>query len=61
MAFDPATDGELRFLPANGLFPLNTTWIAIRRGSVLRGFAYRFIELCSSYLDEKTVREAAQS
>ena len=61
MAYDRATDRELCFLPAEGLFLSNTTWIAIRRGSVLRGFAYRFIEFCSERLDEKTVRGSAQA
>jgi LysR family cys regulon transcriptional activator len=61
MTYDPATDRDLRFLAADGLFARNTTWIAVRRGSVLRGFAYRFIELCSKTLDEKTVRRVTQS
>lgn len=61
MAYDPATDRDLRFLPADGLFLKNTTWIAIRRGGLLRGFAYRFIELCSQRLDEKKVRATAQA
>lgn len=61
MTYVPTTDIDLRFLDADGLFDMNTTWIAIRRGSVLRGFAYRFIELCSSELDEKSVRRMAQA
>jgi len=61
MAYDPVTDRELCFLPADGLFSENTTWIAIRRGGVLRGFAYRFIEFCSDRLGEKIVRAMAQS
>jgi len=61
MAYDPATDRDLGFLAADGLFLPNTTWIAIRRGSVLRGFAYRFIELCSERLDEKSVRAIAHA
>lgn len=30
----------------SALFDDNTAWIAVRRGRYLRGFAYRFIELC---------------
>jgi LysR family cys regulon transcriptional activator len=31
----------------------------VRRGHYLRGFAYRFIELCSKAADEATVRAAS--
>jgi LysR family cys regulon transcriptional activator len=57
VAFQDKCDRELRMLPAASLFPTNTTWIAVRRGGLLREFAYRFIELCSSSLDEATVRK----
>jgi len=60
IAYDPATDRDLSLLRTDNLFLPNTTWIAIRRGSVLRGFAYRFIELCSAQLNEKSVRAIAQ-
>ena len=59
MAFDAKRDQPLRLLPADSLFPPNTTWIAVRRGSYLRRYAYRFIELCSAALDEKTIRKEA--
>lgn len=36
----------------------NTTRIAVRRGHYLRGFAYRFIELCAADLSESVVRAA---
>lgn len=61
MTFVPKCDSELHLLEADGLFPSNTTWIAVRRGSVLRRFAYRFIEFCSAALDEKTVRHRSTS
>ncbi len=56
MAFSPAKDGDLQLLECEQFFGANTTYIALRRGHYLRSFAYRFIELCSSRLDEKTVR-----
>ncbi|MDY0011890.1 MAG: CysB family HTH-type transcriptional regulator [Rhodocyclaceae bacterium] len=58
MAFSPTRDGDLRQLESAHLFPANTTRIAIRRGHYLRGFAYRFIELCAPELSEATVRTA---
>jgi LysR family cys regulon transcriptional activator len=56
MAFNPAKDVDLQLLGCGDLFGENTTYIALRRGHYLRSFAYRFIELCSSRLDEQTVR-----
>jgi len=56
MAFNPERDKNLRLLDASHLFEPNTTRIAVRRGRYLRGFAYRFIELCSPALTEAVVR-----
>lgn len=58
IAFSPTRDQGLTLLESERLFELNTTHIAIHRGHYLRGFAYRFIELCSSALDEHTVKTA---
>ncbi len=59
VAFDPKRDEPLRLLPADDLFPPNTTWIAVRRGSYLRRYAYRFIELCSERLTEAAIRKGS--
>lgn len=56
MAFNPAHDPHLRLLDAKHLFKINTSRIAVRRGTYLRGFAYRFISYCSSDLTEAVVR-----
>lgn len=61
MAFNPAKDSDLRLLKCDHLFAANTTYIALRRGHYLRSFAYRFIELCSSRLDEATIRAGLAS
>jgi LysR family cys regulon transcriptional activator len=58
MAFNPARDGGLRELESAHLFPQNVTRIAVRRGHYLRGFAYRFIELCAPELSEERVGKA---
>ena len=58
MAYDPARDQALRMLPSSHLFGENVTRIAVRKGHFLRGFAYRFIELCSPALTEAVVRSA---
>ncbi len=59
MAFDPRKDSGLTLLDGAGIFPTNTTHIAIRRGHYLRSYAYRLIELCSAQLTENIVRTAS--
>jgi len=58
MAFHPVRDAGLRLLPCDGLFAVNTTRIALRRGHYLRNFALRFITLCAPSLTAGQVREA---
>jgi len=58
MAFNPTRDPGLRQLDSSHLFPENITRIAVRRGHYLRGFAYRFIELCAPELTEAVVADA---
>ncbi|MGH8477239.1 MAG: CysB family HTH-type transcriptional regulator [Methylococcales bacterium] len=58
MAFDPARDSGLHLLESSHLFEKNTTRIAVRRGRYLRGFAYRFIELCTPDLTESKLLNA---
>jgi LysR family cys regulon transcriptional activator len=55
-AFNPLRDHGLRLIDASHLFIRNTTRIAVRRGHYLRGYAYRFMELCSPELTEANVR-----
>ncbi|MGQ0674341.1 MAG: CysB family HTH-type transcriptional regulator [Hyphomicrobium sp.] len=61
MAFDAARDPRLRLLKAEHLFQVNTARIAVRRGTYLRGYAHRFIELCSHELTEAAVRKGMQA
>ena len=58
VAFNPLRDSHLPMLDAQYLFPENVTNIAVRKGHYLRGYAYRFIELCSPGLDELAIRSA---
>jgi LysR family transcriptional regulator, cys regulon transcriptional activator len=59
IAFDHDRDDGLRLLESKHLFPLSTSRIALRRGRYLRGYAYRFIELCAPTLTEAHVRKVA--
>jgi LysR family cys regulon transcriptional activator len=56
MAFSPARDVRLNLLDSSHLFQKNITNISVRRGHYLRGYAYRFIELCLPSLTESAVR-----
>jgi LysR family cys regulon transcriptional activator len=58
MAFDPERDTKLRRLNGGNLFESNTSSLGVRRGRYLRGYVYRFIELCSPALKESVVRKA---
>jgi len=56
MAFDSERDTKLRRLACSHLFDSNTSSLGVRRGRYLRGYVYRFIELCSPALTEAVVR-----
>jgi LysR family cys regulon transcriptional activator len=58
MAWNPKKDDGLALLNGHNVFPVNVTRIGVRRGQYLRGYAYRFIELCAPTLKEATVRAA---
>ena len=56
MAYHEQRDQGLKLLDASALFPRNTTYLALRRGHFLRGYAYQFLKLCRENLDEETVQ-----
>lgn len=60
MAFNAQRDTALKSLSSAHLFEDNTTFIAMHRNHYLRGFAYRFVELCSPTLTEETIRAAVK-
>jgi len=55
VAFTPERDTKLIKLDGSHLFEQNTTCISIRRNHYLRGYAYRFIELCIPSLSRDTI------
>jgi LysR family cys regulon transcriptional activator len=61
MAYSEDRDSGLRLLDSHHLFPKTTSRIALRRGRFLRGFAYRFIELCAPGLTEKTIKAGIEA
>lgn len=59
IAYDSDRDRRLSLREVE-VFGENTTWIAIRKGHLLRGFGYEFISLCSPETDIKALKKAAQ-
>jgi LysR family cys regulon transcriptional activator len=60
MAWHPKKDEGLVLIKGNDIFQPNTTRIGVRRGHYLRGFTYRFMELCAANLTESVVRAALE-
>jgi LysR family transcriptional regulator, cys regulon transcriptional activator len=60
MAYDQEKDRDLALIPIPGLFPPNTTHLAVRRGTYLRSYIYAFIEKACPDLGEEAVRSALQ-
>jgi LysR family cys regulon transcriptional activator len=58
MAFDAKRDSHLRVIEAGHLFRSSTTRVALRRGAMMRGYAYEFIELFAPQLTRKTIDRA---
>ncbi len=58
IALDAERDAQLRMLDARHLFEINLTRLAIRRGTWLRGYAYRFIETFAPTLTRAVVESA---
>lgn len=54
-------DTDLQALPADHLFPQCTTWIVLRRESVLRDYTLEFISQFAPHLDRREVVRALAS
>jgi LysR family cys regulon transcriptional activator len=61
VAIEAAHDADLAVLDASHLFPIHTTWIGFRRGTLLRNFAYDFIQLFGPHLNRRLVDRALEA
>jgi LysR family cys regulon transcriptional activator len=61
MAFEPEVDTDLVILDASHLFPIHTTWVGFRRGTLLRNFAYEFMQLFGPHLTRRLIDRAIES
>lgn len=58
VAYDAERDYRLKQIQT-GIFGVNTTWIAVRKGHLLRGYGYEFISLCAPNADIKALKRIA--
>jgi LysR family cys regulon transcriptional activator len=61
IAYDEVRDSHLRAIDARHLFAINTTSVGVRRGGLLRAFAYDFISVFAPHLARGTVEQAQAS
>ena len=59
VAFEAEADTDLAYIDASHLFPLNTTWVGLARGTVIRRFVYDFLSLLAPHLTRRLVDQAA--
>jgi len=61
LAIDGAEDADLKVRDASHLFPVHTTWAGFRRGMLLRGFMYDFLQMLAPHLSPRVVHAAEKS
>lgn len=61
VAFEPEADSDLVKVDASHLFPIHTTWIGFRRGTLLRNFAYDFMQLFGSHLNRRLIDRVVEA
>jgi len=61
VAIEPELDADLAVLDASHLFPIHTTWIGFRRGTLLRNFAYEFMQLFGPHLTRRLIDRAIEA
>jgi len=59
MAYQAERDRGLQQIDVSTLFPGNITFIALRKGHHLRGYAHHFLQLASPELDSARIRDAS--
>jgi LysR family cys regulon transcriptional activator len=61
VAFEPEVDTDLVMVDASHLFPIHTTWIGFRRGTLLRNYAYDFMQLFGNHLTRRFIEHAIEA
>ncbi|MEJ0100109.1 MAG: LysR substrate-binding domain-containing protein [Pseudomonadota bacterium] len=58
VAYESEMDSDLAMVDASHLFPIHTTWVGFRRGTLLRNYAYDFMQLFGPHLSRGLIDEA---
>jgi LysR family cys regulon transcriptional activator len=61
VAIEPEHDADLVVIEASHLFPIHTTWVGFRRGTLLRNFAYEFMQLFGPHLTRRLIDRAIEA
>lgn len=61
MAFEPADRQSLAAIPVEGIFPRSTTWIGLRRNTMLRCYMADFLRLFAPHLSDDQIERAARA
>jgi LysR family cys regulon transcriptional activator len=61
VAYEPMVDTDLVMIDASHLFPIHTTWVGFRRGTLLRNFAYDFMQLFGPHLTRRLIDQAVEA
>lgn len=61
MAFEPSDRQTLAAIPVKGIFPRITTWIGLRRNTMLRCYMTDFLRLFAPHLSDNQIERAARA
>jgi LysR family transcriptional regulator, cys regulon transcriptional activator len=61
VAIEPEVDTDLTMIDASHLFPIHTTWVGFRRGTLLRNYAYDFMQLFGPHLNRRLIDHAVEA
>ena len=61
VAIEPTVDADLAVVDASHLFPIHTTWVGFRRGTLLRNFAYDFMQLFGPHLTRRLIDRSLEA
>jgi len=61
MAYEAADRQSLAAIPVNGLFPRATTWIGLRRNTMLRCYMADFVKLLAPHLSNDQIERTARA
>lgn len=61
VAIEPGADDDLVAIDAAHIFPTHTTWVGVRRDTLLRRYMYEFLQALGPHLDRRAVDRARES